>query len=135
MFTTITTEANLTADPALRYTKSSGQPVATILLAISSRRKNLDGEYADTPPAFYEGTVWAGLAEHVCESLHKGDRVLVHGSAYDEEFTDRDGNTRIKHVLQVTAIGASLRHATATIHRTNRKPAEQPAHPVPTPLG
>jgi single-stranded DNA-binding protein len=68
------------------------------------------------------------LAEHVAE-LHKGDRVLVHGSTYDEEWTDREGATRVKHVIQVTAVGASLRYATATVHRANTKngPVDEPA--------
>ncbi len=121
MSTTITTEANLTADPELRFTKVTGQAVATIRLAVSARRKNMDGEYEDTPPVFYEGTVWGALAEHVADTFHKGDRALVHGSTYDEEWTDRDGHTRVKHVLQVTALGASLRYATATLTRTTTK--------------
>jgi len=117
MSTTITAEGNLTAEPELRFTKITGNAVCTCRLAVSSRRKNMDGEYVDTPTVFYEASVWGALAEHVAESLHKGDRVLVHGSTYDEEWTDRDGNTRSKHVLQVNALGASLRYATATTHR------------------
>src|SRR5919198_4595943 len=109
MSTTITTEANLTADPELRFTKTTGQAVATLRLAVSARRKNLDGDYVDTPPVFFEATVWGALAEHAADSLHKGDRVLVHGSLYDEEWTDRDGHARFKHVIQVSSIGASLR--------------------------
>ena len=127
MSTTITTEANLTADPELRFTKVTGQAVATIRLAVSSRRKNMDGDYEDTPPVFYEGTVWGALAEHVADTFHKGDRALVHGSTYDEEWTVRDGHTRVKHVLLVTSVGVSLRYATATIHRaTSAKSNTQP---------
>ena len=106
MSTTITAEGNLTTDPELRFTKVTGQAVCTCRLAVSSRRKDMDGEYVDTPTVFYEATVWGALAEHVADSLHKGDRVLVHGSTYDEEWTDRDGNTRSKHVIQVNAAPA-----------------------------
>jgi len=128
--TTITTEANLTTDPELRFTKINPQAVCTCRLAVSSRRKNIDGDYVDTPPVYMEATVWGALAEHVADSLHKGDRVLVHGTTYDEQWTDRDGNTRTKHVLQVQAIGASLRYATATIHRTKSQ-TEQPQQLAP----
>ena len=128
--TTITTEANLTTDPELRFTKINPQAVCTCRLAVSSRRKNIDGDYVDTPPVYMEATVWGALAEHVADSLHKGDRVLVHGTTYDEQWTDRDGNTRTKHVLQVTAIGASLRYATATVHRTKTQ-TEQPQQLAP----
>ena len=136
MSTTITTEANLTADPELRFTKATGQAVASIRLAASARRKGMDGEYQDTPAVFYEATVWGGLAENAADSLRKGDRVLVHGTGYDEEWTDREGQTRVKHLLQVTGIGASLRYATATLTRTTRKtePAE-PAEQAPVEVG
>ena len=125
MSTTIVTEANLTADPELRFTNTTGQPVASLRLAVSARRKNIAGEYEDTLTVFYDATVWGALGENAAESLRKGDRVLVHGSTYDEEWTDREGLTRVKHVLQVTAIGASLRYATATLTRTTSRRAEQ----------
>jgi single-strand DNA-binding protein len=124
MTTTITAEGNLTAEPDLRFTKITGNAVCTCRLAVSSRRKNMDGEYVDTPTVFYEATVWGALAEHVADSLHKGDRVLVYGTTYDEEWTDREGNTRSKHVLQVNALGASLRYATVTTHRPARDNAD-----------
>ena len=132
MSTTITLEANLTADPELRYTKTTGQAVATIRLAASARRKDMDGEYQDTPAVFYEATVWGALAENAADSLRKGDRVLAHGNGYDEEWTDREGQTRVKHVLQVTGLGASLRYATATLTRTSRRTTDQPVEPVGT---
>jgi single-strand DNA-binding protein len=120
MTTTITTEANLTADPELRFTKNTGQAVATVRLAASTRRKNIDGEYQDTAAVFYEATLRGSLAENAAISLHKGDRVLAQGTSYDEEWTDREGQTRVKHVLQVTLFGASLRYATAVVTRTGR---------------
>jgi len=128
--TTITTEANLTTDPELRFTKTTGQAVCTLRLAVSSRRKNMDGEYEDTPPVFYEGTVWGALAEHVADTFHKGDRALVHGSTYDEEWTDREGHTRVKHVLQITSVGVSLRYATAQITRTTAKNSQPDSSPA-----
>ena len=128
MSTTITAEGNLVAEPDLRFAKTTGQAVCNLRIAVSTRRKNIDGEYEDTPAVFFDGTCWGALAEHVAE-LHKGDRVLVHGSTYDEEWTDREGATRVKHVIQVTAVGASLRYTAVTIHRTNAKtgPVEESA--------
>jgi single stranded DNA-binding protein len=128
MSTTITAEGNLVAEPNLQFAKTTGQAVCNLRIAVSTRRKNMDGEYEDTPAVFFDGTCWGALAEHVAE-LHKGDRVLVHGTTYDEEWTDREGATRVKHVIQVTAVGASLRYGTVTVHRANAKtgPVEEPA--------
>jgi single-strand DNA-binding protein len=130
MSTTITTEANLTSDVELRFTKSTGQAVCTARLAVSSRRKNMDGEYEDTVPVFYEATVWGPLAEHLADTARKGDRLLVHGSTHDEQWTDRDGGTRTKHVIQVTAIGVSLRYGTATVHRASKNGAQAQSEPA-----
>jgi single-strand DNA-binding protein len=130
MSTTITTEGNLTADPELRYTKTTGQAVCTIRLAVSSRRKNIDGEYEDTPAIFYEATTWGQLAEHLADSATKGDRVFVHGTTYDEEWTDREGMTRVKHVLQVTSLGLSLRYAPARSSRRNGASTTQTSQPA-----
>jgi single stranded DNA-binding protein len=126
--TTITAEGNLVAEPDLRFAKTTGQAVCNLRIAVSTRRKNMDGEYEDTPAVFYDGTCWGALAEHVAE-LHKGDRVLVHGTTYDEEWTDREGATRIKHVIHVTAVGASLRYTTVTVHHANTTtgPVDEPA--------
>jgi single stranded DNA-binding protein len=128
MSTTITAEGNLVAEPNLQFAKTTGQAVCNLRIAVSTRRKNMDGEYDDTPAVFYDTTCWGALAEHVAE-LHKGDRVLVHGTTYDEEWTDREGGTRVKHVIQVTAAGASLRYGTVTVHRANTKtgPVDEPA--------
>jgi single-strand DNA-binding protein len=129
MSATITAEGNLVADPELRITKT-GKAVCTVRLAVTARRKNAEGEYEDTPAAFYDAVCWGPLAEHAADSLHRGSRALVHGAAYDEEWTDREGHTRIKHVLQVQAIGASLRYASATIHcpiKTDEQATQQPA--------
>jgi single stranded DNA-binding protein len=128
MSTTITAEGNLVAEPDLRFAKTTGQAVCNLRIAVSTRRKDIDGEYEDTPAVFFDATCWGALAEHVAE-LHKGDRVLVHGTTYDEEWTDREGATRVKHVIQVSAVGASLRYTTVTVHRANSKtgPVAEPA--------
>jgi single stranded DNA-binding protein len=127
MSTTITAEGNLVAEPDLRFAKTTGQAVCNLRIAVSTRRKNIDGEYEDTPAVFFDATCWGALAEHVTE-LHKGDRVLVHGATYDEEWTDREGATRIKHVIQVSSVGASLRYTTVTVHRTNKtQQVDEPA--------
>lgn len=130
MTTTITTEANLTADPELRFTKTTGQAVCQLRLAVSARRKNSDGEYEDTPPVFYDATVWGALAEHAGESLHKGDRVLLCGSTWVEEWADRDGGTRSKNVINVDGIGASLRYATARLGPARATRAPENAQPA-----
>jgi single-strand DNA-binding protein len=125
MSSTVVVEGNLTADPRLNVT-STGKAVANLRIAVSSRRKDRNGEYADTPPVFYDVTVWGPVAENVAASVHAGDRVIVAGSSYLDSYRDATGEPRTKHVLDADAIGVSLRYATAT----PVKPARQPLHAV-----
>jgi single-strand DNA-binding protein len=120
MTSTITVEGNLTSDPRFNYT-SNGKPVVNLRVAVSSRRKGRDGEYHDTPPVFYDVTVWGTPAEHVANSLTCGDRVLVTGHTYVEAYTDNTGDQRTKQVLDADAIGASLRYTTATPVKATRQ--------------
>jgi single-strand DNA-binding protein len=125
MSSTVTVEGNLTADPRLNTT-STGKAVANLRIAVSSRRKNRDGEYADTQPVFYDVTVWGPVAENVAASVPAGDRVIVSGSSYVDSYRDATGEPRTKHVLDAEAIGVSLRYATAS----PVKPTRQPLHAV-----
>ncbi len=118
----ITVEGNLTNDPRLNYT-SAGKAVANLRIAVSSRRKGRDGEYADTPPVFYDVTVWGTPAEHVADCLHCGDRVLITGTTYAETWTDAAGDTRTKQALDADAIGVSPRYHTATPVKPTRQTA------------
>jgi len=125
MSSIVTVEGNLTADPRLNVA-STGKPVANLRIAVSSRRKGRNGEYADTPPVFYDVTVWGPAAENVAASVHAGDRVLVTGSSSLDSYRDPTAEPRIKHVLDADAIGVSLRYATAT----PVKPARHQLHAV-----
>jgi single-strand DNA-binding protein len=120
----LTVEGNLTSDPRLNYT-STGKAVANLRIAVSARRKDRAGEYQDTPPVFYDVTLWGQPAENAAESLHVGDRVIVTGSTYLDTYTDSTGDQRVKTVLDADAIGVSLRYATATPVKTrHRQPVE-----------
>ena len=122
MTSTIIVEGNLTSNPRFNFT-SSGKQVANLRVAVSSRRKGRDGEYADTPPVFYDVTVWGGPAEHVANSLTSGDQVLICGRSWVEAYTDATGEERTKQVIDADMVGLSLRYTTATATPTSRTTA------------
>lgn len=127
----LTVEGNLTSDPRLNYT-STGKAVANLRIAVSARRKDRAGEYQDTPPVFYDITLWGLPAENAAESLHVGDRVIAAGTTYLDTYSDSTGDQRVKTVLEAEAVGVSLRYATATPVKTSRRqtaeaePADRP---------
>ena len=75
--THVTITGNLTDDPDLRYT-SNGTEVANFRLAVTARIKDGDS-WRDGDTSYFRINVWRQLAEHVAESLAKGDRAVVIG--------------------------------------------------------
>jgi single stranded DNA-binding protein len=75
--THVTITGNLTDDPDLRYTPN-GNPVANFRLAVTARIKDGDS-WRDGDTSFFRVNAWRQLAEHVAESLTKGDRAVVIG--------------------------------------------------------
>ena len=87
--TQITVVGNLVADPELRFTPA-GQPVATFRIASTPRfRDNASGEWKDGDSLFLTCNVWRQAAENVAESLQRGMRVIVSGSAQAAELRDQ----------------------------------------------
>jgi single-strand DNA-binding protein len=68
---------NLVEDPELRCT-NTGIAVANLGVAVTQRIQQ-DGEWRDGDTSFLRVNVWRGQAEHLADSLGKGDRVMVTG--------------------------------------------------------
>ena len=118
--TTITIVGNLTADPELRFT-TSGTAVASFTIASTPRvfDKNT-GQYKDGDALFMRASVWRELAEHVTESLAKGQRVIATGRLKQRSYDDAEGVKRTVVELDVEEVGPSLRFATAKVVKATR---------------
>lgn len=82
----------LTRDPELRFT-NSGIPVCNFGLAVNRRGNNTDAV------DFFDVTVWREAGEAVANYMKKGSAVLVAGRIEFQQFEDRAGNKRSKHVF------------------------------------
>ena len=70
---------NLVDDPELRFT-NNGTPVSNLRLAVTQRVLE-GGAWRDGQTSFFRVNAWRETAIHLAESLHKGDRVVVLGTA------------------------------------------------------
>jgi single-strand DNA-binding protein len=119
----ITIEGNLVANPELRFLQD-GTAVANFTVASTPRyRDNATGQWKDGEATFMRCSAWRQLAENVVESLSKGSRVLVNGKLKQRHWETPEGEKRSTWELQVSAIGPSLRFATATITKVQRATA------------
>ena len=117
----ITVAGTLTADPEIKYL-DSGTCVANFTIAANDRRFDREsGEWIDASATFLRCSIWRQDAEHVTESLSKGDRVLATGVLKQRKWETDDGGKRTAFELAVSEIGASLKFATAELSKPQRR--------------
>ena len=91
-FNTVILMGNLTRDPDVRTTGSSGMKVARLGLAVNERRKDRSGQVQDFP-VFVDVDAWDKLAELCGQYLTKGRPILVEGRLQMDTW-EKDG---VKH--------------------------------------
>ena len=97
---------NLVEDPEVRFT-NTGIAVTNLRVAVTQRVQQ-DGQWRDGETSFFKVNVWRGQAEHLAESLGKGDRVMVTGRLRQRS-------------LEADEVGASLKWATAKVEWTSQR--------------
>jgi single-strand DNA-binding protein len=110
---------NLTDDPEVRFTPQ-GTTVASFRLAVTPRVKD-GGTWKDGDTSFFRINAWRDLAEHLTDSLSKGDRALVLGRLKTRSWETAEGERRSTVEVEAEEVGPSLKWATATPQRANGK--------------
>jgi single-strand DNA-binding protein len=110
---------NLVEDPELRFT-NTGIAVVNLRVAVTQRIQH-NGEWRDGETSYFKVNVWRGQAEHLAESLHKGDRVMVTGRLRQRSWETPEGDKRSVTEIEADEVGASLKWATAKVERTSQR--------------
>ena len=119
---------NLTRDPELRFTPS-GQATATFGVAVNRRWQNRQTQEWEEATSFFDVVCWAQLAENAAQSLTKGTRVLVSGRLDQRSWETPDHERRSKIEITADEVAPSLRYATASITRNERRTPETAGAP------
>ena len=132
--THVTLTGNLTADPELKYT-TNGAAVANFRIAVTSRVRDGD-TWRDGDTSFFRVNAWRTLAEHVADSLSKGDRAVVVGRLKSRSWETPEGEQRSTVEVDADEVAPSLRWAVAKPQRPERngdqaKASEQFNDPAP----
>jgi single-strand DNA-binding protein len=123
-----TVTGNLTADPELKFTPA-GIPVAVFTIASNERFKDQAGQWQDGPVSFVRCNAWRNLAEHIAESVGKGDGMIVTGTFRQRDYETQQGEKRTVWELAVSNAGPSLTYATAKVARAKRDNVPVPEDP------
>ncbi len=121
----VTLVGNITRDPELRFTPS-GQATASFGLAVNRRwQDRQSGEWQEAT-SFFDVVCWREMAENVSESLVRGARVVVTGRLEQRSWENQEGERRSKVEVVADEVGPSLRWATATVTKNERRTPGEP---------
>lgn len=99
MFNKVVLVGNLSRDIELRYIPS-GTAIANTAIATNRRFKKQDGTQSEEV-MFIDLVFFGRTAEVANQYLRKGSKVLIEGRLKLEQWTDKTGGNRSKHVVHV----------------------------------
>ena len=122
MANNVTVVGALQNDPELRFTPN-GNAVVSVTVRDSKPVKK--GEKRQD--SYFDVTIWGDLAEHVAESLEKGDRVICVGKLEQQKWETAEGEKRSKIQVVAWNFGPDLSYASATVVRNEAAEEQAPA--------
>lgn len=81
--------------------------VASFRVGVTPRLRR-EGDWVDGETGWYTVTVWRTLADHVRQSIRKGDPVIVSGKLRTETWTPEEGSPSTTMLVDATLVGHDL---------------------------
>jgi single-strand DNA-binding protein len=105
---------------------------------MTSRRTKEGDQWVDVDTTPWKVTAWERLAENVAETLHKGDPVVVVGTAAENSW-EKDGQTYRRIEVTAKHVGLDLTRRRAIVMKDDAaaggvavpSPARAPLPPLP----
>ena len=94
--------------------------VANFRVGSTPRIRRRSGEWVDGPTSWFSVTCWRTLADHVRDSVRKGEPVLVHGRLRTDVWEREDGQSSVTYVVDATYVGHDLNRGTAAFVKAIR---------------
>jgi single-strand DNA-binding protein len=116
-------EFGIVSDPEIRFT-TKGTAWAKVRGVSKDRTRDAAGNWTDSDPTFIDIVVFGKPAEHLTESVVKGDSILVTGKLAQKEWEDKEGNKQTNYQITAESIGVSLRWGPA---KTGKASASVPS--------
>src|SRR5207247_9449314 len=106
-------------DPQMHYTRS-GVSKVSFGVAVNRSWRNQQTQEWEEQTSFFNVVAWRQLAENASATLTKGTRVVVSGRLEQRSWETESGEKRSIVEIVADDIAASLRFATAEIHKVER---------------
>ena len=123
----------------VRHRETRDAHVASVRVA-STPRVRRDGQWVDGPTTWYSVTAWRTLADHLRDSVRKGDPVVVHGRLLrTETWAPEGGAPSTTLEVEASIVGHDLnRGISHFIKQRIERPAtdtDDTSQDVPDPAG
>jgi single-strand DNA-binding protein len=116
----LTLTGNVVREIELKFTASGN---ARLVMPVATNRR-FQAKGSDTPTevtSFFTVIVWGSLAEHVAESVKKGDRVTVSGRVEQRTWFDAAEQRHNSFEIVADEVAVSLRFRTVKVDRPARE--------------
>lgn len=110
MLPVINGEFGIVAVPELRFSEKGSAWIKLRCIA-KDRVRDSNGQWTDGDPLFIDVVTGSG-AEHLYESVVKGDTITVSGKLKQREY-EKDGEKRTVYEIRADYVGVSTRWGTA----------------------
>jgi single-strand DNA-binding protein len=124
----VTVTGNAGKDPVIRRS-SSGTEWTTFPVASTRRIRGTHGEFYDGPTIWFQVKAWGHAAVNICDSVKKGQPVVVAGRLEVEEWGD-EARRRTSLVINADTVGPNLMKGTAAFRRVI--PSDEPGTERPS---
>jgi single-strand DNA-binding protein len=94
--------------------------VANFRVGSTPRIRKRNGDWVDGPTSWFSVTCWRTLADHVRDSVRKGEPVVVHGRLRTDVWEREDGQSSVTYVVEASYVGHDLTRGTAVFVRALR---------------
>jgi single-strand DNA-binding protein len=112
MLAQVTGEFGVIFDPEMKFS-DKGNAWLKIRGKNADQVRDSNGQWADGKPCFIDILVMGKQAEHLYDSIKKGDTIIVTGKLEYSEWEDNTGTKRSAHRILANQVGVSVRWGTA----------------------
>ena len=113
----------------VRHRETRDAHVASVRVA-STPRVRRDGQWVDGPTTWYSVTAWRTLADHLRDSVRKGDPVVVHGRLLrTETWAPEGGAPSTTLEVEASIVGHDLNRGISHFIKAKRPESGGPDRP------
>lgn len=124
--TYVTVSGVVASDPRAMVLDNSVR-ITSFRLASTPRRRDRSGQWVDGDTMWLNVTCWRNLAANAAVSIHKRDRVVIHGRLRVRPYTTAEGVQRLAVEVEADSVGHDLAFGTSDYTRVRRmEPVTQP---------